>query len=148
MELRNCSECGKIFNFLRTPLCPECQEKEEECFRVVRKYIAQHPGVSAIDVSKDTGIGEEKVLHFLKEGRLAAGAIKQIKLECELCGGFISGGRYCPSCQEKLTSGLKKVIQEENKKILEKRFNEGSNEETKREGTRMHTAELWRKRNN
>lgn len=146
MELRNCPECGKVFSFVRTNLCPECQKKDEECFRVIRKYIARHPGVSAIDVSKDTGISEEKVLRFLRQGRLSIGMEKQAKMACELCGGFISGGRYCPSCQEKLTSGLKKIVQEENRKVLEEMRKEDGNIGVERKGVRMHTADLWHKK--
>ena len=144
MSIKNCPECGKIFNFIRTNLCPECQEKEEQVFRVIRDYISQNPGVSAIDVSKDTGISEEKVLRFLRQGRLSIGGEKQVKLECELCGRPIYGGRYCPACLEKLTAGLKKIVQEENKKALEKRQTAESGGQSK--GPQMHTANLWQKK--
>jgi len=146
MSIKNCPECGKIFNFVRTNLCLECQEKEEQTFRVIREYISQHPGVSAIDVSRDTGISEEKILHFLRQGRLSIGGEKQIKLECELCGRFVSGGRYCPACQEKLTAGLKKIVREEKQKALEKKQATDSGGQSKGT-TQMHTANLWQKRN-
>jgi flagellar operon protein (TIGR03826 family) len=145
MSIKNCPQCGKIFNFVRTNLCPECLEKEEQIFRVIRDYISQHPGVSVVDVSRDTGISEEKVLRFLRQGRLAIGGEKQVKPECEICGKFVSGGRYCSACQEKLTAGLKKVVQEENKKALEKRRSANSGEQPK--GSQMHTAKLWQKKN-
>ncbi|MGI6144463.1 MAG: MerR family transcriptional regulator [Clostridia bacterium] len=141
MSIKNCPECGKIFNFVRTNLCPECQEKEEQIFRVIRNYISQHPGVSVIDVSRETGISEDKVLRFLRQGRLSISGEKHIKLECELCGRFVSGGRYCPACQKKLTAGLKKIVEEENRKALEKR--RADNSEGSSKGIQMHTANLW-----
>ncbi|HHY06007.1 MAG TPA: MerR family transcriptional regulator [Clostridia bacterium] len=139
MDLRNCPECGKIFNFLRTNLCPECQKKDEQCFRTVRRYIAQHPGVSAIEVSKNTGVSEEKVLHFLRQGRLSIGTEKQARLGCELCGKPALGERYCVSCKDKLTSGLKKAVDKENEKVLE-------NMNKRKQTARMYTADLRKKR--
>ncbi|MDD2432482.1 MAG: MerR family transcriptional regulator [Clostridia bacterium] len=138
MDLRNCPECGKIFNFLRTNLCPECQKKDEQYFRTVRRYIAQHPGVSAIEVSKNTGVSEEKILRFLREGRLSIGTKKEVKYECELCRQPVFSGRYCALCQEKLTSGLKKAVKTENEKnqMLEERGQKKA---------RMHTADLRRR---
>lgn len=145
MELRNCPECGKVFSYIRTNLCPECQKKDDESFKVIREYISKNPGVSAIDVSRDTGISEQKVLRFLRQGRLSVGEIeKQFKLECELCGKFVTGGRYCPACQEKLTSGLKKIVREEKRKAIENSSAEKGVGQQK--GTQMHTANLWQKK--
>lgn len=142
MELRNCPQCGKIFNFIRVNLCPECQRKDDECFKIIRDYISRNPGVSVVDVSKNTGVSEEKVLRFLREGRLSVGVDSPIKLECELCGKFISGGRYCPACQEKLTAGLKKLVREEKRKMSEKNQSDGQQK------GQMYTANLWQKREN
>jgi flagellar operon protein (TIGR03826 family) len=146
MDFRNCPECGKVFNFLRTNLCPECQKEDEQCFRTIRKYIAQHPGVSAIDVSKNTGVSEEKVLRFLRQGRLSVGTEKQVKFECELCGQPVFGGRYCTPCQERLTSGLKKAVRKENEKVLEKMSKENDGLGTGQKKARMYTADLRNKR--
>lgn len=143
MQVRNCPQCGKIFTFIRTNLCPECQKQDEENFKIVRKYISQNPGVDIEVVSENTGISEEKILKYLREGRIVSGVATQIKLECELCGTFISGGRYCTSCQEKLTAGLKKVIHEENQKILQEKGKTQAN--TGKKGVRMHTADLWQR---
>ena len=52
MDLRNCPQCGKVFNFIRTNLCPECQEKDEQAFREIRKYITQHPGLLLLRLVK------------------------------------------------------------------------------------------------
>lgn len=141
MQVRNCPQCGKIFTYIRTNLCPECQKQDEENFRIVRKYIAQNPGVGIEVVSENTGISEEKILKYLKEGRIVTGTVTQVKLACELCGTVISGGRYCAACQEKLTSGLKKVIQEENMKVLQDKGETAA--EGKKKSVRMHTADLW-----
>ena len=139
MDLRNCPQCGKVFNFIRTNLCPECQEKDEQAFREIRKYITQHPGATAIEVSKNTGISEEKVLRFLREGRLSAGAEHQSNYTCELCGKPVLRERYCLACREKLTECLKKTIIEENKEQQNRALGNSGK-------AKMHTADLRKKR--
>ena len=61
MDLRNCPQCGKVFNLLEL-IFVRMSRKDEQAFREIRKYITQHPGATAIEVSKNTGISEEKVL--------------------------------------------------------------------------------------
>ena len=68
MKLRNCPQCGQVFTYIRTNLCPACQKLDEENYKVVRKYIAENPGVGIAEVSEKTGIAEEKILRYLKEG--------------------------------------------------------------------------------
>lgn len=145
MNLRNCPECGKVFTYVRTNLCPECQKVDEENYKIVRKYIAEHPGVGITEVSENTGIAEEKILRYLKEGRFSTDKVLHTSLQCELCGAAINSGRFCASCQEKLTSGLKKVIQEENSKVLTE-IKKKKEEELKKSGPRMHIGESWLKK--
>lgn len=138
MNLRNCPECGKVFTYIRTNLCPACQAKDEEDFRAVRKFIAENPGADILSVSESTGISETRIFRYLREGRIhTAGRQGGIKLECEVCGELISSGRYCKNCADKLSAGLKKSIMEENQKALE---------EMKQKGPRMYTADHWEKR--
>lgn len=144
MNLRNCPECGKVFTFIRTNLCPDCQKIDEEKYQTVRRYISEHPGVAIGEVSENTGIGEDKILRYLKQGRFSTEGMSHVNFECELCGAAINGGRYCAACQEKLTSGLKKVIHDENKKAIAE-LQKKREEEQKNKGPRMHTANLWSK---
>lgn len=139
MSIRNCPECGKIFTYIRTNLCPTCQQKDEEQYKLVRNYISRNPGTDIRSVSEATGIEEEKIIRYLREGRIINASTEvSAKIECEVCGKLISQGRYCDTCAEKLTSGLKRAIFEENKKVRE--------EDRKKDGPRMHTAEHWKNR--
>jgi len=136
VEMRNCPQCGKIFAYVRTNLCPACVQKDEEEFRKVRTYIAKNPGVDLVTVSEETGVDEDKIVRYLKEGRiLNASQNTKIKIECELCGTLIPQGRYCKPCSDKLTAGLKKTIESENRKAKEE-------EQLKRSGPRMYTRDL------
>ena len=137
MELRNCPECGKVFTYIRTNLCPACQKQDEETFRIVRNFIARNPGADIITVCNETGVSEDKIMRYIREGRIDRGLDSEAKFECEVCGLLIPSGRLCQACSEKLTAGLKRSILEENKK---------AEEEKEKKGPRMYTADHWIRR--
>jgi len=137
MELRNCPECGKVFTYIRTNLCPACQKKDEDTFRIVRNFISRNPSADIVTVCEETGVSEEKIMRYIREGRINRGFNSEIKFECEVCGVLIASGRLCPACSDKLTAGLKRSILEENKKV---------EEEVEKKGPRMYTAEHWMRR--
>ena len=65
-DLRNCSECGRLFAYQGRDICSRCLEGEDEEYMVVRRYVRDHPGASVFEVADETGVEEEKILQFLK----------------------------------------------------------------------------------
>lgn len=108
-NLKNCPQCGKLYVYSGRYLCPDCIAQEEEDFLKVRKYVRDHPGAGIIEVSEETEIEEEKILQFLRDGRLYSQGIAAA-LSCENCGGAINSGRYCDACLRELDKGLLDVI--------------------------------------
>ncbi len=136
MELRNCPECGKVFTYIRTNLCPACQEKDEKNFRLVRSFIVRNPSANIKIVSEETGVSETSILRYLKEERISlASNVVEGKLTCEICGATISSGRLCKACAEKLTTGIKREFKEENERQLN---------EIRGDRSRMYTADRRR----
>lgn len=117
-ELRNCPECGRVFAYtgLRN-LCPQCIEEEEKKFVKVRQYLRDHSGASVFEVAEATGVKEEVILRFLREGRLKTKNLSQeVALECARCGKRILSGKYCADCLAELTKDFKRAQAEEDKK--------------------------------
>lgn len=108
-DLRNCPNCGKLFAFQGKNLCRKCQEYEEDEYLIVRRYVRDHAGSSVMEVAEATGVEEEKILAFLREGRLLSRGFVG-SLECERCGRKIAGGRYCDQCVYELDNQFKAVI--------------------------------------
>ncbi|QXM05162.1 TIGR03826 family flagellar region protein [Crassaminicella indica] len=108
-EIRNCKECGRLFQYTGiSKICPRCQKKDEEDFKVVREYIYENEGATLTEVSEETGVDEDKILRFLREGRLEiVGENSALILECERCGKPIRTGRFCDACAHELQAGLK-----------------------------------------
>jgi flagellar operon protein (TIGR03826 family) len=117
MELRNCPECGKIFTFIKTNLCPECKQIQEDQFETVKQYLLEHPKAHIQQISEDTGVSEKTISGYLRDGRIIASSEnKNLGLTCELCGEPITGGRFCFACGQKLTEGFRQSASQTGKK--------------------------------
>ncbi len=108
-DIRNCPKCGKIFAFLRSPICPACQQLEEQEFELVKEYIYENPGMNMSIVSEETGVPIEKILKFLKDERLElTSESENLILECERCKRPVRSGKYCDKCKNDLETGFRK----------------------------------------
>ncbi|MDD3840300.1 MAG: MerR family transcriptional regulator [Clostridia bacterium] len=105
MNIRNCKQCGKIYAYTGSDLCPVCRKEEDDMFDKVREYIYSHPGANTLEVSEETGVEEKIILKFLREGRLEL-KTAGLGLDCERCGVSITTGRYCSKCAKDLKEGF------------------------------------------
>ena len=111
MNIRNCRNCGNIFNYLSGPIvCPACKESLEAKFQEVKLYIEEHPGVGIKQVSDACDVETSQIQQWLREERLEVTENSAIYLNCESCGAPIRSGRYCDKCRNNLTNGFKSVI--------------------------------------
>lgn len=111
MDIRNCKECGKIYQYDGFKICLNCRRKEDEIFKNVKEYIYDHPGANIQVVSEETDVSVNKILSYLREGRLElTGDHNNLILECERCGVSINTGRFCDKCIVELERELKSSI--------------------------------------
>ena len=137
MDFKNCKDCGKVFQsngFSR--ICQRCQMGDEENYRKVKEYIYDHPGADINEVSVKTSVPVDKVLRYLREGRLEIIGGGSLILDCERCNKSISTGRFCDSCAREIERELKKGFNHPEK---------GNSEDKPKQ--RMFIAEM-RKKNN
>lgn len=104
MPLMNCQECGRVYLGTIGKLCPECREQSEHLFDVVKNYIMDHSNASVQDISSATGVPQDKVLSFLREGRLVASGTATYP--CAGCGTPIDTGRFCAPCRVRMSQSL------------------------------------------
>ena len=117
-ELKNCKRCNRIFTYMTgLPICPACVKEDERIFDEVSEYIRNNPGAPLSTVSKDLDISYEKLLKYVKEGRL------QIRAEsggfyrfCEKCGEMIIEGKFCKHCEYRIST----VLDASKKNLLDK----------------------------
>lgn len=119
MDVRNCKECGRLFNYLTgPPLCPGCAKKLDDVFEQVKEYVYDHPRVDMQEVSAEFDVSIAQIRQWIREERLAFAEDSMIGLECERCGTIIRTGRFCKSCKDKIAKGLTDLYPEE--KLVEK----------------------------
>ena len=57
MEVRNCKNCGRLFNYMGgKPICQLCKESLEDKFKEVKDYINSHPKVSVHQAAEDNEV--------------------------------------------------------------------------------------------
>jgi uncharacterized protein len=108
-DIRNCMECGRLFAYQGRSVCNKCMEKEDSEYAVVRRYVRDHPGEGVSDVSEATGIEEEKILQFLKDGRLQSSGFVE-PTTCERCGKRIPEGKFCEQCRGAIEHAVRSVL--------------------------------------
>ncbi len=108
-ELRNCPSCGKVFVKINRNLCPACIDKEEQDFEEVRKFLKEYPGASVPEISQVTGVDEDKILKWIREGRIDASYRVAAAVTCRRCGASISLGNLCSRCAQELASQIKSI---------------------------------------
>lgn len=113
-ELKNCPRCGRLFAAQGRDVCRRCQEDEEKEYVIVRRYVRDHPGATVFEVSEATGIEEDKILKFLRDGRLQSRGMTTV-LNCERCNAIITEGKYCNSCLRELNSQISEILPSKNK---------------------------------
>lgn len=113
MDVRNCKECGKLFNYLSGPsLCPACMKKLDDKYSIVKEYIYENPGASIQQVSEENDVSVGQLKKWVREERLAFSDDSLVGLECENCGTMIRTGRFCKNCKDKMLNKLGNIYKE------------------------------------
>jgi flagellar operon protein (TIGR03826 family) len=107
MDVKNCKECGRLFNYIGGQrLCPECRSKLEDKFAEVKKYIDTNKGASISTVSMDMDVSIPQLHQWIREERLNFTEDSAVTLDCEICGTAIRTGRYCEKCKSDMSKNL------------------------------------------
>lgn len=114
MSIRNCSKCGKIFNYVAgKPVCQTCRKTLEEKFKETRLYIKKNVSASIAEVSQECDVDTKQIKQWVREERLSFSDSSSVGIDCEVCGKSIKTGRFCGECKEKMTGDLKSVYVKE-----------------------------------
>ncbi|MFA5577409.1 MAG: TIGR03826 family flagellar region protein [Tissierellaceae bacterium] len=120
MDIRNCSRCGRIYHYDGFKICPTCRREDEKDFTKVKEYLYKNPGADISEVERETEVEANKIIEFLRQGRLEIGDESNLVLECEICGTAIKTGRFCSKCTSELQNELTSSIKRPDKKPVQK----------------------------
>ena len=111
MEVRNCKQCGRMFNYLGgTCICPACKEKLEDKFAQVKEYVRNTPGATIQMVSEENDVSIPQIRQWVREERLEFSADSPVGIDCEGCGASIRTGRFCEACKNRMQNDFSKAI--------------------------------------
>lgn len=109
MEVRNCRQCGRLYNYIGGSyrnLCPNCAQELEDKFMEVKQYIRENVAASISQISEACDVSTRQLEQWIREERLCFADDSPIGLECESCGATIKTGRFCENCKNKMANQL------------------------------------------
>lgn len=114
MEVKNCRDCGRLFNYLGGQrLCPACKAALEEKFTQVKSYIEEHRTAQLQQISDDNDVSIQQIKQWVREERLAFTDDSVVGIECESCGVTIKTGRFCEACKKQMANTFGNAIKKE-----------------------------------
>lgn len=119
MEVKNCRQCGRLYNYMGGGylFCPACMDELDKKFAEVKQYIQDNPRATMTQISDDMDVSINQIERWVREERLTFADDSPIGIECESCGVTIKSGRYCPTCKDQLQKGLGNMYREEKPQI-------------------------------
>ena len=107
MELMNCRNCKKLFNYITgEKLCPACKALMEDKFQEVKRYIEENPRENINQVAEACDVSIRQIKNWVREERLSFTEDSLVGLECERCGRMIHSGRFCKECAGGLADAM------------------------------------------
>lgn len=112
MDVINCKSCGKLFMRQSSEMCIDCIRKDHTDFEKVREFLRERRKIrtSPKDVEIGTGVSQDTVFRYIKEGRLLISEISQMEIMCESCGKTSREGTICAACRDRLRRDLAQAM--------------------------------------
>lgn len=123
MALVKCKMCGKFMSD-GNELCEDCtllafksfsDEKKEEAYQVVRRYVYDNPRTPKAQVAEETGVPLAMIHKWIKEGKLEEVLGETCELRCKDCGKRIPVGMLCATCGQRVLHSLRSSGQDKQK---------------------------------
>ena len=127
MEVTNCRDCGRLFNYISGPRrCPECQKKLEEKFQQVKEFLRQNPDSSISQTATENDVTVKQIKQWIREERLSLSEASLDGIVCEHCGRPIRTGRFCDRCKAAMANSLANSIEKPKPIEPQKRERDGN----------------------
>lgn len=111
MDVRNCKNCGRLFNYYGgIPICKACKDQMEDKFQQVKEYLRENPNTPIQVVSEDNEVSVKQIKQWVREERLTFSEDSPIGIDCEGCGATIKTGRFCEKCRSKMQNEFSSMI--------------------------------------
>ncbi|MCR5405478.1 MAG: flagellar protein [Lachnospiraceae bacterium] len=125
MNVRNCKNCGRLFNYIAgPPICPECKDQIEKKFQQAKEFVRNTPHATVSMVAEEVDVPEQQVKQWIREERLVFADSAIAGIACEVCGEPISTGRFCAKCKNQVMNDLNGAIKRPDAPVIKKKERE------------------------
>lgn len=106
MGLVKCPRCNKLFNKIRSSICPMCEPDEERDYDVIREALEKAPNLSAEQLAESTDVPIDCIMRLLDAGRISTAPDEKVR--CGRCGApaISMSKKLCEACLQKLNSEI------------------------------------------
>lgn len=115
-ELANCPKCNTLFieTKFRT-VCDACFKQEEKDYETVYAFLRKRENRKALlhEVVEGTGVREELILKFIRNGRIQLSNFPNLGYPCEKCGKTIREDKLCENCKKDIHKQIHQMEQVE-----------------------------------
>lgn len=103
-----CIACRRLFQYpgFGTKFCNICKERDLDNQHRVKEFLREHGLANMYEIAENTGVSEDLVKQYLRDGMLEIPEGSPIYIKCESCGCDIRYGRWCPACASKMSKDL------------------------------------------
>ena len=125
MNVRNCKNCGRLFNYIAgPPICPECKDQIEKKFQQAKEFVRNTAHATVAMVAEEVDVPEQQVKQWIREERLVFADSAIAGIACEVCGEPISTGRFCAKCKNQVMNDLNGAIKRPDAPVIKKKERE------------------------
>ncbi|MEB1806675.1 MAG: hypothetical protein LPK26_05190 [Bacillaceae bacterium] len=114
-NLENCPRCGGLFVKALRSVCDKCHKEIDQMFQTVYTFIRKRDNrkASISEVVEATGVKEDYIFQFIREGRLQMAQFPNLGYPCDSCGTIIREGKLCSGCLKEFKAGLEQHNKEQ-----------------------------------
>lgn len=125
MNVRNCKNCGRLFNYIAgPPICPECKDQIEKKFQQAKEFVRNTAHATVSMVAEEVDVSEQQVKQWIREERLVFADSAIAGIACEVCGEPITTGRFCAKCKNQVMNDLNGAIKRPDAPVIKKKERE------------------------
>lgn len=125
MNVKNCRNCGKLFNYIAgPPICPNCKEEIEQKFQKAKEFVRNTAHATVTMVAEEVDVPETQVKQWIREERLVFSDSAIAGITCEVCGEPITTGRFCAKCKNQMMNDLSGAVKKPEAPVIQKKEKE------------------------
>ena len=110
MPLASCVRCNKMFTKVKSPVCKNCTEDEEDDFEKIRVVIERDESLNVEQVAEEADVDIAVVRRMVDTGRVKQVTLGE-KVVCGQCGApaISMSKKLCQACLDKLNAQVSRA---------------------------------------